>query len=465
MDSSIEKTVDNFKAFEENDTEDSESTEPNVNASSLIPVKNLYGEYLGDPSKGLPEFSLYHPKEGHPDWPLLAKEAKALADEILPKLEAPSEGWTLWRRRLSAQITNLQNYFINRKRDKAGREDLRPMYLLWSVLRDCNFYCEYCDDHRGNKYPDLSNDGMLTTDQAENLLRIMRTGTAACYFAGGEPTMRKDLPTITRKARDLNYYPILINTNGSSLDRLLKNKNWKTWLADTDIIIVSLDSVDLEYTSKIWAYSKPQDVIRNLLLLRELSELMDFKLMVNAVVQPGFVSHARDVLDLANDLDITYCLVPVNIAAEVNGDIGFDPEYIDFKKTILERKKKGYSISGSERMLTRLLNSESLDCRNALKPHVDFDGRLYWPCKATVNVEPELIQVLNYDHVDKLYEAASKKVDPTNFHGPAKNQCGGDCNWAQNYSTDAYVHGLRNWTSLFFDVKDFLNKGGSKNVR
>ena len=102
------------------------------------------------------------------------------------------------------------------------------------------------------------------------------------------------------------------------------------------------------------------------------------------------------------------------------------------------------------------MNSEPADCKNTLKPHVDFDGRLAWPCKACVNVKPEYVDVLGHDGVDGLYAAASKLVNPNGFHGPAKNQCGSDCNWAQNYSTDAYAHGLLHPTALLGDIAEFL---------
>ena len=69
---------------------------------------------------------------------------------------------------------------------------------------------------------------------------------------------------------------------------------------------------------------------------------------------------------------------------------------------------------------------------------------------------PEYVNVLDYDNVDDLYKAACRRIDPTRFHGPAKNQCGGDCNWAQNYTTDAYVHGLEHPSSLLMDIFDFV---------
>jgi MoaA/NifB/PqqE/SkfB family radical SAM enzyme len=401
-------------------------------------------------------FSLYRPRDGHPDWERLADEARALAATLLPSLERPRTGRAERRRRARSHATAFGNFVRNRRLDRAGREDLRPLYFIWTVLRACNFRCTYCDDHRGRKYPDLPDDGVLTTAQGRRLLRIMRTGTPSVYFAGGEPTLRQDLPLLTREARDLDYFPIIVNTNGSAIDRLLARPAWRTWLADTDVVVVSLDGLEPASLATMWAYRRPERVLRNLLVLRELASAMRVKLMVNTVVQPGAVRHARDVLDFANDLGIWFCPVPMNTGPTVSAGLAADPEYAALTELILARKRAGYRITGSVRMNRRLLRSEPLRCRNALKPHIDFDGALQWPCKASVHVEPERIDVLAFEDVDALYEAASRRVDPTRFHGPARNQCGASCNWAQNYTTDAYAHGLRHPLSLLAEVGGFL---------
>lgn len=306
------------------------------------------------------------------------------------------------------------------------------------------------------KYPDLAKDGTLDTDQGLRLLRIMRTRAPSVYFSGGEPTLRKDLPLLTRAARDLAYSPIIVNTNGSVLDRLLSRPEWKTWLADTDIVVVSLDALDLTTLAALWATHRAERVVRNLLLLRELADEFRVKLMVNTVIQPGRITHARDVLDFANDTGIWFCPVPVNIGPAVAPELQGDSDYADLVDTILERKRAGFRITGSMRMLERLLRCAPLNCRNTLKPHVDHDGALFWPCKASVNVMPERIQVLDFDDVDSLYAYATTKVSPTGFHGPARNQCGASCNWAQNYSTDTYAHGVAHPTTLLRDVIEFL---------
>ena len=328
------------------------------------------------------------------------------------------------------------------------------------MLRTCNFRCTYCDDHRGERYPELPKDGVLSTPDGLRLLRIMRTGTPSVYFSGGEPTLRSDLPKLTRAARDLDYFPIIINTNGSVIDRLLERDAWRTWLADTDIVIVSLDALDLRTLERMWDHPHPERVLRNLLLLRELSGPMRFKLMVNTVIQPDAAGHASDVLDFAHDLGIWFCPVPVNTGPTVDRALRHDPGYLVLAQRILRRKHDGYPISGSPRMLQRLLWSQALTCRNTLKPHIDHDGSLFWPCKSSVNVEPRRVRVLDFEDVESLYRHAARQLDPTGFHGPGVNQCCANCNWAQNYSTDAYAYGLQHPLSLVHDIAEFLTGKG-----
>lgn len=405
-------------------------------------------------------FRLYHPRPGHPDWSRLQAEAVELAQRLLPQLAPPRTGLVELRRRWHSYATTARCYLRNRRLVRAGREDLRPLYFIWTVLRACNFRCDYCDDHRGERYPELPKDGVLSTEDGLRLLQIMRTGTPSVYFSGGEPTLRADLPQLTRAARDLDYFPIIINTNGSVIDSLLQRDAWRTWLADTDIVIVSLDALDLRALERMWDHPHPERVVRNLLLLRELSGPMRFKLMVNTVIQPGSAAHASDVLDLANDLGIWFCPVPMNTGPAVDPRLHDDPGYVVLGQRILRRKDQGYPISGSPRMLRRLLWSQAFTCRNTLKPHIDHDGSLFWPCKASVNVEPRRLRVLDFDDVESLYGHAVEQLDPRGFHGPGRNQCGANCSWAQNYSTDAYAYGLQHPLSLVHDVAEFLTSKG-----
>lgn len=420
-----------------------------------VPADTLPTSLWGD-GRTPPTVLRHRPRPGHPDWARLVAEARELAARLGPKLQAPRRGWREASRRAASYRTAVTGYLENRKRVKSGREDLLPLYFIWTTLRPCNFRCDYCDDHRGARYPELDGKGKLDTARGFELLRIMRTRAPSVYFAGGEPTLRKDLPALVRRARDLAFYPIVLNTNGSLFHRLLDKPEWATFLADLDILVVSLDALDLERLADMWKTPHPEDVIRNLLLLRELADGARVKLMVNTVIQPGLIDEARAVLDLTEDLGIGFCPVPRNVGPRIDAELLADPDYPAFVEHLLARKAAGARITGSLRMNRRLLSAAPLDCKNTLKPHVDHDGRLAWPCKATVNVEPEWLDVLRYEHLDELWDAATRRRSARGFHGPGPDQCGGDCCWAQNYTTDEYAHGLEHPLSLLAATVDFL---------
>jgi hypothetical protein len=119
-----------------------------------------------------------------------------------------------------------------------------------------------------------------------------------------------------------------------------------------------------------------------------------------------------------------------------------NPDYQSLVEMILKRKKQGQKIIGSPRMLKQMLNAKPYTCLTALKPHVWSNGHIAWPCRATFNTKPADINLLDYETFDAAYRAGTKQVNPNFFHGPAKNQCGGNCAWAQNYTTARYLDGI-----------------------
>jgi len=389
-----------------------------------------------------------------PDLDQLRREARALVDRLRPTFAPPESRLDHARRVATSLATAGAGYVENRRRARAGREDLLPLYFIWTTHRTCNFLCTYCDDHRGARYPELPKEGTLDTNDGLHLLEVMRTRASSVYFAGGEPTIRKDFPALVAQARELDYYPIVVNTNASAFDRLLALPAWSTFLRDIDTIVVSLDGLDLDWLGKTWGTKKPEDVIRNLFVLAELADAFRIKLMVNCVVQPGQIAHARAVLDFARDLGVWFTPVPMNTGAAIGQGLLDDPEYRAFAELVLARKREGQKITGSLRLNQRLLFAEPLECRNTLKPHVDHDGALYWPCKASVAVEPVRVPVLGFEHVDDLWAECTRRIDPTGF----SDRCGGKCNWAQNYTTDAYANGLLHPLSLLGEVAGFLGR-------
>lgn len=392
-------------------------------------------------------FRHYRPRDGHPDFHECHDEALALVDRILPVIRKDADLSRAdkardLRRRARALSLTARNLVINRRRYRRGDHALRPLYVIWTLLNSCNFRCSYCDNHQGEAYFDIGDPNRLDTAQGKRLLEVMITGTPAIYWCGGEPTMRTDLPQLLDHAFDLGFFPNMINTNGSLLHQRLKKPEWRDFLWQMDVIIISLDALDLARLNRLWGVSKARQVMVNLLMMRELRHHTRFKLAVNTVITPETIDEASDVFDLACDLDVWFVPVPVNHKHEPNRVLVDNPAYRKLVERIIDRKRKGYKIIGSETLLRRLLEAAPYECITSLKPHVWSNGEICWPCRASVNVEPVSVNLLDHETFDAAYEAGRKLINPSFFHGPAKNQCGGQCAWMQNYTTARYVEGL-----------------------
>lgn len=407
-------------------------------------------------------FKHYTPKPGHPDIDECLAEAKALAAKIAPVITKDADLTVTDRladkkRRAKALLKVGENFIVNRKRLKEGNNNLRPLYAIWTMLNACNFGCTYCDNHQGRHYFDIKDPDRLDTEQGKKLLDVIATGTSAIYWCGGEPTLRNDLPELLNHGWDLGFFPNLINTNGSMIAKRLVDPAWKDFLRQMDIIIVSLDALDLAKLKKLWAVDSGRQVIVNLLLLRELQKVVSFKLAVNAVITPDTLEEARSVFDLACDLGIWFAPVPVNFKDRPDASMLSDPRYKELADLIIERKKKGVKIIGSQHILENLLWAKDYKCQTTLKPHIWSNGSICYPCRASHNVKPVDINLLDYHSFDEAYDAGRKLINPDNFHGMAVNQCGGDCAWMQNYTTARYVEGVTDplGSGFFDEIREF----------
>lgn len=392
------------------------------------------------------KYKLYQPKEHHPDWSELNSEAIALAKQIL-KIMKPFtifDKILLNKRRILAILRMIKNYMINKRRMVRGDHDFIPLFYIWTMTNQCNFTCTYCSNHRGGKYPDLYRAGEnknLTTEQAKQLIRIMKD-TLAIYYCGGEPTIRKDLPELLDYSTKLNMFN-MINTNGSLIGDQLAKPRYRKWLHQMDVVIISLDSLKISQLADMYVVSErvSRKILRNILTLKILQNYVPFKLVANTVITKDTIQETYDILDWCNDLGITFSPVSANIGHEPNRDLVNDPDYRKLVAKILERAGQGFPMIASKNMLDTLLYAKKITCYPVVFDHIDHTGELFWPCKSYPNAA--MVNVLKYRNVDEVHKAAKKLINPSYFHGNGANQCQGHCAWIQDVITHTYGRSLR----------------------
>jgi len=117
--------------------------------------------------------------------------------------------------------------------------------VFFHILTNCNLNCRHCyinpEQHGTNTLP-------ISTIEAWMGVFVKKTSRANIIFLGGEPTLHKDLAPAIKKAKDLGYNSITVDTNGYLFNNILSK--------------VTPDEVDYFSFSLDGATSATNDMIR-----------------------------------------------------------------------------------------------------------------------------------------------------------------------------------------------------------
>jgi cyclic pyranopterin phosphate synthase len=107
----------------------------------------------------------------------------------------------------------------------------RPLHdLRISVTDRCNFRCTYCMPKEvfGRDFAFLPKDQVLSFEEIERAARaFIALGVEKVRITGGEPLVRRDLPTLIRmlaglRTRDGGELDLTLTTNGSALPAMAR---------------------------------------------------------------------------------------------------------------------------------------------------------------------------------------------------------------------------------------------------
>jgi radical SAM protein with 4Fe4S-binding SPASM domain len=109
---------------------------------------------------------------------------------------------------------------------------LKPSaFVLWIATYRCNFHCPFCEAGAGEPGRDE-----LTTGEAETLLADLgRMGVRRLLISGGEPAMRRDLPTLLDTAGRLSITPAIISNGYLIEDRWHELRPFQYFLYMTSV--------------------------------------------------------------------------------------------------------------------------------------------------------------------------------------------------------------------------------------
>jgi len=161
-------------------------------------------------------------------------------------------------------------------------------YLRISLIERCNLRCTYCMPEEGLQLTPRSH--LMSYEEIYKIAKIfVDNGVTKIRLTGGEPLIRKDIPTILEKLATLNV-ALSITTNAVTVNRFIdtfKQNNVRS-------INVSLDTLKREKFKEITRRDDFEKVYKNILLL--IAE--GFNVKINVVLIKGF--NDNEIIDLIN---------------------------------------------------------------------------------------------------------------------------------------------------------------------
>ena len=109
-----------------------------------------------------------------------------------------------------------------------------PAYCEWEITHYCNMSCAWC----ATLTPERNNAEDLSSEKALDIIgQLGHLGTRMIHFSGGEPMLRKDLPTLITRAKQKNMM-VALTTNGSASSQAMEK------VLHADMIRVSIDGTE-----------------------------------------------------------------------------------------------------------------------------------------------------------------------------------------------------------------------------
>jgi MoaA/NifB/PqqE/SkfB family radical SAM enzyme len=140
-------------------------------------------------------------------------------------------------------MKNERDNFLEITREKFYRavEECKPLFAWFSLTDACNLDCKHCFINASYYPPDSPKipQHELGTQEVFTIIdNIAEAGTEIVMFAGGEPTLRKDLTDIVGYAS--SRINVAMNSNGYLLDERLC---WDLAMAGLAQVKISVDGL------------------------------------------------------------------------------------------------------------------------------------------------------------------------------------------------------------------------------
>lgn len=299
-------------------------------------------------------------------------------------------------RKMFASAGHLRRFLENFVRARfCGLEIVLPYIGVYHVNYRCNAACSFCSREKDMVY--AQRDDEPDWRGIESILRDMRKLVNGIYFSGGEPLLHQRIEEMLVKARELNFYPIVVNTNAFLLDR----HPGVARLAD--MTVVSLHAADPKKGADIFGVSEDtvERAFRNIVQASAVATACGNRVVANCVLTAESIRDAPGVLDFCLTHRVPLSVVPAiadHAPSIVAANARTKSTYAAFiDRVVCEKRRDPRSIQSSFAFLSRIREMARFKCRPTSILTVTPDGYIRNPCPVKYAYLPNLIGRLGRD--------------------------------------------------------------------
>jgi MoaA/NifB/PqqE/SkfB family radical SAM enzyme len=330
----------------------------------------------------------------------------------------------------------LWNYARNLVSITALNQPRHPLLFSYYITHRCNLCCSYCSDGQGRPFKeDVVEE--LSTEDAKQLIKILRRSCDVLDFTGGEPILRDDLEELLSYARQIGFRTIL-NTKGINLPQR------PDLMRLSDVLVLSVDSLRAERLAQIIRSSTDtaEKILCTLRWVVKNRHLYKTRVVMAAVAMPDNLDDVSETLDFAVKENLGFQLSPQIIGMMAHTQLRSNDRYKSLINKAIEAKASGAYVFGVFEYLHNIRDLGSGVCFPLLMPTIRPDGKVNLPCLERPEKRVDLRITGSYDRA-----LAVTKID----YNPAecKNRCHTFCHRALSLLQQKPLSALRelkNWS-------------------
>jgi len=297
-----------------------------------------------------------------------------------------------------------------------GRQHILPYFALYYTTHRCNARCEWCSRAKEVCAETIINESDLP--RTREFLAQVRKLVPTLYVSGGEPLVMGDIEERLRIACELKFYPILLNTNATLLDR-----HWGV-LELIDTLVVSLHTLNTKKLARTYKISESMAdrALENIREAARRAKVMGTaKIMANCVLTAENIDEVPAILNFCLDQGIELAVVPAIVNQQptiLSASVEERITYVRVLDLLIKQKRKdSKSIQGSIGYLLHIRDLKPVACRpDGLLP-VSPDGYVINACDA------DYINLWRIEGTTSIISMLRRKMD---FKEPFRS-CSSNC--------------------------------------